>query len=467
MRPKVSVVIPVYNAAKYVEQCINSILEQTFIDFELILVDDGSTDGSLEIGRRYTTKDTRVKLIEQAHSNAGEARNLGLLQAKGKYITFLDSDDFFEIDLLEKEYIQIIKDDADVCACNGNQYNDRSGEYEDVDFFLIREYLPDNIPFSMEDCPDHIFQIIATGPWVRMYRLDFIRKNNLTYQSIVRGNDVFFSNMALALAGRITVVDEILIHHRVGLTNNLQSGLKYTPDIYIDIDIAWKEELEKRCLFRRCYKSFGMYVLNNLRSHYRRNDEKGREKIKARLKDGALRELGFIDFFKERTKEIVSHPEKYGNGEESSWIDFAKMLMTWEFPEKDENLSLLVDKLGENKKHIDEGSEELDVCDLFPFEFISRGSNVLIYGLGKVGKKYIKQNRITRWCKVIGVSDKKEENNVYCYKFYSMTEISSIVNLDKVIIAIADSSVSKEVEKEMLINGLPKEKIFALGRKRL
>ena len=68
---------------------------------------------------------------------------------------------------------------------------------------------------------------------------------------------------------------------------------------------------------------------------------------------------------------------------------------------------------------------------------------------------------------MIGVSDKKEENNVYCYKFYSMTEISSIVILDKVIIAIADSSVSKEVEREMLINGLPKEKIFALGRKRL
>ena len=466
MKPEISVVIPVYNVVKYVEQCIDSILSQTFTNFELILVDDGSTDGSLKIERQYNEKDSRVKLIEKVHSNAGEARNLGLLQADGKYIVFLDSDDFFEKDLLEKEYFQIIKDNADICACDGNQYDERSGEYEYIDYLLIKEWLPDSIPFSMEDCPDHIFQIIATGPWVRMYRLEFIKANNLTYQSVIRGNDVVFSNMALALAKRITIVDEVLIHHRVGLTNNLQSGLKYTPDIYIDIDLTWKKELEKRAIFSQCYRSYGVYALGDLLSSYRRNDELGREKIKNRLKNGALRELGIIDFFKERTKELIFHPERYGNGEESSWLAFANLLMICECFEKNENIRSLVEKLEKNKKNIDEGNGELYVCDVFPFEFISRGSNVLIYGLGKVGKKYIKQNRITRWCNVIGVSDQNEANNVYCYKFYSITEISSIMNLDKVIIAIADFKISKDVENEMIINGVEKEKIFLLGRKR-
>ena len=98
---KVSVILPVYNAGKYLHQCMDSIVNQTLKDIEIICVDDGSSDNSLEILRQYAEKDERVKVIAQANGGAGAARNNGLRAATGEYLSFLDSDDFFELDMLE------------------------------------------------------------------------------------------------------------------------------------------------------------------------------------------------------------------------------------------------------------------------------------------------------------------------------------------------------------------------------
>ena len=464
--PEVTVVVPVYNVEKYLEQCIESILNQSFPDFELILVDDGSTDGSLDIERRYSAQNRRVKLIEKEHSNAGEARNLGLEQAAGRYITFLDSDDYYEKDLLKKEYMQLEKDKADICACNGDHYNEQTGEYESVEYFLIRKYIPEYIPFCLEDCPDYIFQVIATGPWLRMYRVDFIKGNGLRYQSVVRGNDVFFSNMALALAKRITVVDDVLVHHRIGLKQNLQSGLCDTPDIYLDLELNWKTELERRNLFEKCHKSFGLYVLNNLRAHFSKNDERIQRKLKERIKGGVLGELGFVDYIEEKTKEYIMNPELYGVWEEAGWLDFARMMLAWEFPEKSRTLVSLIDDMDRNRKIVDEGGREFGVYDLFPFEFIPKGSRVIIYGLGKIGRGYIKQIKTSHWCKIVGVSDKEKSNNVYCYHFYEVKEMHGVQEYDYVIVSIANQEVARSVKDEMLSEGICEDKVFCVGNKR-
>ena len=98
---KISVIIPVYNVEKYLRECLESILNQTFQDFEIICVDDGSTDRSLDILQEYKRKDDRFVILQQRHAGAGAARNHGLKLAEGKYIQFLDSDDYFEPTLLE------------------------------------------------------------------------------------------------------------------------------------------------------------------------------------------------------------------------------------------------------------------------------------------------------------------------------------------------------------------------------
>ena len=97
--PKVSVIIPVYNVEQYLRECLNSVIKQTLKEIEIICVDDGSTDNSLDILKEYAEKDHRITIITQKNLHAGVARNAGLSIAKGEYLSFLDSDDFFELNL--------------------------------------------------------------------------------------------------------------------------------------------------------------------------------------------------------------------------------------------------------------------------------------------------------------------------------------------------------------------------------
>ena len=111
---RLSIIVPVYQAKEYLEKCINSILEQSFVDFELILVDDGSDDGSERICNDYAKKDERVKIIRQENQGVSSARNTGLDYATGKYIAFVDADDWVEKELFEESINAIEKSKADI-----------------------------------------------------------------------------------------------------------------------------------------------------------------------------------------------------------------------------------------------------------------------------------------------------------------------------------------------------------------
>ena len=118
MEPKVSVIIPVYNVEKYLGPCLDSILGQTLNNIEVICVDDGSTDRSLDILREYEKRDARVKVLTQPNTNAGAARNKGIQQARGEYLSFLDSDDHFDPTMLEKCAARMDQTDL-MCWCSG------------------------------------------------------------------------------------------------------------------------------------------------------------------------------------------------------------------------------------------------------------------------------------------------------------------------------------------------------------
>lgn len=118
MNPEVSVVVPVYNVEKWLPKCIDSILCQTYKDFELILINDGSTDGSLDICRTFEAKDNRVRVIDGPNKGSSAARNTGLELARGEWIIFCDSDDWWDLQLLEKLHTAAIENDADIAACN-------------------------------------------------------------------------------------------------------------------------------------------------------------------------------------------------------------------------------------------------------------------------------------------------------------------------------------------------------------
>ena len=110
----VSVILPAWNVSPYLRQCLDSIVSQTLTNIEIICVDDGSTDGTLDILREYAEKDSRILVIHQENQGAGAARNNAMRYAKGKYLSFLDSDDFFEPDMLEKSWEAAERNNADI-----------------------------------------------------------------------------------------------------------------------------------------------------------------------------------------------------------------------------------------------------------------------------------------------------------------------------------------------------------------
>ena len=114
---KLSIIIPVYNTEKYLHRCVDSVLQQNMSDYELILVDDGSTDGSGKICDEYKEKDSRVKVIHTQNQGVSKARNTGLELSSGEYIGFVDADDYIDADMYEKLIEASIDSNADVCCC--------------------------------------------------------------------------------------------------------------------------------------------------------------------------------------------------------------------------------------------------------------------------------------------------------------------------------------------------------------
>ena len=146
--PKISVIIPVYNTEKYLRQCLDTVVAQTLKDIEIILVDDGSTDDSLLICREYARKDDRIHVYHQENQGAGPARNYGIKVAKGQYFSFLDADDLFKLDMLERLYDKCSVTDSDICICRSKGI--RNKKIETMMWTLRKDFLWSNV-FSLRD----------------------------------------------------------------------------------------------------------------------------------------------------------------------------------------------------------------------------------------------------------------------------------------------------------------------------
>ena len=139
--PEISVIVPVYKVEKYIHKCIDSILAQTFTDFEVILVDDGSPDSCGEICDEYSKQDMRIQVIHKQNGGLSDARNVGMRYASGKYVIFIDSDDYIELDMFEYMHNNIQKSDADMATCGIYEvYSDRiEAQKEEADFICSGE----------------------------------------------------------------------------------------------------------------------------------------------------------------------------------------------------------------------------------------------------------------------------------------------------------------------------------------
>ena len=129
---EISVILPVYNTSKYLHACLSSLLNQTFHDFEIVAINDGSTDDSLSILQDFANKDSRIRIIDQKNQGIGAARNLGIQLANGTYIAFIDSDDTLELRMLECLYKKAVEESLDIVVCDYIEYEETSKKEEQI-----------------------------------------------------------------------------------------------------------------------------------------------------------------------------------------------------------------------------------------------------------------------------------------------------------------------------------------------
>lgn len=262
--PKVSVIIPIYNAAEFLEECLDSVLQQSLKEIEVICVDDGSPDNSLNILKKYEQQDPRVKVISQPNQGAGAARNNGMANARGEYLSFLDSDDFFDRDMLKEAYEAAHEYKADVCVFDADLFNHSTKEYRECTWAFRRQYFPKHQPFSPleQGVRNNIFRMFNGWPWDKLFRRKFVQDINLQYQNLRTTNDMFFVFIGLARAKRIVTVDKVLAHQRVEVKTSLSRTRDKSWNCFYTALLAMQEELKRIGIYKELEQAFVNWSIN-------------------------------------------------------------------------------------------------------------------------------------------------------------------------------------------------------------
>ena len=222
--PLISVIIPVYNVEKYLRECLDSVLAQTYKNLEIILIDDGSSDNSGQICDEYAAKDSRIKVIHQVNQGVSAARNAGLKAARGQYIGFVDSDDYIKPDMYEYLYQLISKDNADVAMCNFYKGSFRTSSKDILDNYKLQKLL------NIFDVPSWIFL------WNKLYKSTLIQgisfRSDMTY-----GEDSFFVFEIAKQNGLLAIGQEIKYFYRNNPTSCSRNFTKLHLKSFTAVDM--------------------------------------------------------------------------------------------------------------------------------------------------------------------------------------------------------------------------------------
>lgn len=296
MGVKVSVIMPVYNSEKYLREALDSILGQSLKEIEVICVDDGSTDNSPRILGEYKSADARLKIISCSNSGAGLARNAGLKQAQGDYVLFLDSDDWFEQDMLEQMLLLAESSSADITICKAQRFDNLTGKPLESDWMLREDCIPET-PFDPVEISEHIFQFTFGQVWDKMYSRRFLSETGIEFPPLRNSEDMVFAYQTILSAKTIAVLRKIMVHYRVNRPDSVSNTVRTNPEAPYEAFRLVKEFLESSEKSEQCKKSylnwameFLVWSLNNI------NDAAGRKALYRELHEKWLPEIGFENY---------------------------------------------------------------------------------------------------------------------------------------------------------------------------
>ena len=426
---EISIIMPLYNAAKYLNECLGSVLEQTYTRFEVICIDDASTDNTFEILEKFQKEDKRIKILSnKERCGAALSRNKGMETAQGKYLAFLDGDDIFDKNMLNKAYHTIEEQNADVVMYEyqhvpSSQIHNKLYKFHSQGY--IDRYCKKS--FSIQDCEPYEIINWGLGPWNKLYRKAFIQNNNLLFQDLPCANDIYFVSMALMLADRIGLVEDnnvmLYVRDHFGtdrISLNRDSMCNYKALLQIGQELRKRDEIDKlcKCFYYRVFFSLkdGLMADRNekrARSFYYFLQEEGIDNL-CLIGENCYNDVDEylrrgLQYFKERSFE-------------SGWY-------------KDENILKVCLHIKSDK-----------VVELVN-SFTQNNKKVAIWGAGDNGKalaSFCREHRLEIEA-IIDRSEEKQGSLLFGYKVVSAQKVLDCIQ----VIIVSAKAIYTEVLKEV------------------
>ena len=261
--PKVPVIIPVYNAARYLPDTLPCLAAQDYENVEFIFVDDGSTDNSLALLRDFAKRDSRAQIFRQKHQFAGVARNLGMEHAAGKYLLFLDADDWFSPRLISETVFKAEDTNADIVVFPFERYDNVTHEKTPMPWTMKKALCPKDAPtFSRKSNPLNLYAFTTPSP-CKLFRRNFISENGFLFQGTENSNDAAFTYAALALAERIAPLNEVLLTYRYNNEQSTQGRRDQAPIDFLNMLLELKRRLQSYGVYEEAEFAFLRFALQN------------------------------------------------------------------------------------------------------------------------------------------------------------------------------------------------------------
>lgn len=375
---KISVIIPVYNTRAYLKQCVDSIINQTYLDMEIILVDDGSTDGSAELCDEYKKVDERIRVIHQKNKGCMSARLCGVQNSKGEYIGFVDSDDWIEQDMYQVLMLAAERKKCDIVS---------------MGYTIVR-----GIEKKKED------DAVLFGLFERGRNLDDLISNMMHEEKADR------RGIHPSLCSKI-FKRELLVDAYAEVKTNITIG-------------------EDAAIFYPCcLKSERILVIRDYKYYYRVHDASMCRSMNINTA------IDIYSFYQYMNKVFLKLKDKYNLQKQ-----IKKYIWTFINPWLKQVFDL-----------------QIDGGYLFPYFEVRKGTDIILYGAGRVGYAYYKQIEENHYCNIIAWVDKnlnsKEKNII------APEEILNF-NYNQIVIAIYDRNIANEIINELTVLGIRREKIL-------
>lgn len=440
---KVSVVLPVYNEERYLKQCLDSLCGQTLKEIEIVCVDDGSTDNSLLILRDYEKRDSRIKVLTQKNQYAGAARNYGMDYAGGKYLLFLDSDDFVQLDMLDKLYRRAEQSQLDITICHYEYYDNLRKRKIAADFRDMDSFFPeDRDSFSGKDMAyAGIFQAVIGWAWDKLFRMDFVKECGYRFPHFRSSEDGFFVFMLMARAGRIGLLPESLVFHRIYNSDSLSNTMEQNWENGFKMLYLIREELERGGLYSLYRQSFISWAVE-FQIYY----------LKAMHEKQAFYYCyGYIKEHVEPDWRLMGFEGNYLCGQ--NYVEQYRQVMDLQ-PEE-----FLFVMLREKEERILRAGKKGWV---FPYELIPKGCRLILYGAGNIGREYYAQLKKTGYCSEVRLVDRRYKEYQKDEEPVESPEIILAGEFDYILLSIYDRKIQKDITMRLQSLGVQASKIISM-----